>query len=220
MKFRSFIKKYSCFNKLFYQNHTMDNTEKDIINGIKQGDEQAFRYLFDHHYALLCQISASFLKDDFLAETIVGDVIFHLWEKRETLDIQISLRAYLVRAVRNRCINYLNQRYVQSETRITPTEEALINTSTNQNDHYPMAALLEKELEQEIEKSIQNLPKECRTVFQMSRFEDMKYQEIADKLNISVNTVKYHIKNALAILNKDLSRYLTTILVCWVYFFK
>lgn len=83
-----------------------------------------------------------------------------------------------------------------------------------------MAVLLEKELEQEIEKSIQNLPKECRTVFQMSRFEDMKYQEIADKLNISVNTVKYHIKNALAILNKDLSRYLTTILVCWVYFFK
>lgn len=54
----------------------MDNTEKDIINGIKQGDEQAFRYLFDHHYALLCQISASFLKDDFLAETIVGMLFF------------------------------------------------------------------------------------------------------------------------------------------------
>ena len=84
------------------------------------------------------------------------------------------------------------------------------------SDQYPLATLLEKELEQEIANSIDKLPKECKQVFEMSRFEDLKYQEIADKLNISVNTVKYHIKNALSKLSHDLSKYLITLFLFWL----
>jgi len=195
----------------------MNIKEQEIVTQLKLGNEKAFRYLFDNHYTLLCHIAVEFLKDDFLAETVVGDVIFHIWEKRETLDIQTSIRAYLVQSVRNRCINYLRQEYVVKETRFAKGDDLIqADELMPVSENYPLATLLEKELEQEIKRSIASLPEECRVVFEKSRFENMKYQEIAIFLNISVNTVKYHIKNALSKLNTDLSKYLVTLfLLCF-----
>jgi RNA polymerase sigma-70 factor (ECF subfamily) len=191
----------------------MNITEQEIVKQLKLGEEKAFRYLFDHHYTLLCHIAVEFLKDDFLAETVVGDVIFHLWEKRETIDIQTSIRAYLVQSVRYRCINYLQQEYVIKETRFAKGDELIqADELLSVSENYPLATLLEKELEQEIKRSIAGLPDECRIVFEKSRFENLKYQEIASLLDISVNTVKYHIKNAISKLNTDLSKYLVAFL--------
>jgi len=191
-----------------------------LIQKIKLGDEKAFQYVFDTHYGLLCSIASEFLKDDFLAETIVGDVILYLWEKRETIEIQSSLRAYLVKAVRNKCLNYKELQYVVKETRL-PEHEELLDAKGNFlfSDNQPLALLLEKELELEIEKSINDLSDECRKVFELSRFEQKKYEEIAQELNISVNTVKYHIKNALAKLRTDLSKYIS-VWALWIYLFK
>lgn len=192
----------------------MTSSEKEIILLLKRGDESAYRYLFDTHYPILCRIAREFLNDDFLAETIVGDTIFHLWEKRATLDIQTSLRAYLVRSVRNRCINFLKQEYVAKETRLQPTDDFIQSEGLYAiSDDYPLATLLEKELEHKISQSIENLPDECRKVFEMSRFEHLKYLEIAEKLSISVNTVKYHIKNALSKISSDLNKYLIAFLL-------
>ena len=196
----------------------MNITEQEIVRQLKTGDEKAFRYLFDNHYTLLCHLAVEFLKDDFLAETVVGDVIFHIWEKHETLDIQTSIRAYLVKSVRNRCINYLQQEYVVKETRFAKGDDLMqADELLPVSENYPMATLLEKELEQEIKRSIESLPDECRVVFEKSRFENMKYQEIALKLDISVNTVKYHIKNALSKLNSDLSKYFLIFSILFVY---
>ena len=194
--------------------------EQILLQKIKLGDESAFRFVFDTHYGLLCSIASEFLKDDFLSETIVGDVILYLWEKREAIEIQSSLRAYLVRAVRNKCLNYKQLQYVQKETRLPEQEELLDSNGTFLiSDSHPLAILLEKELENEIEKSINDLSDECRQVFQMSRFDQMKYEDIAKELNISVNTVKYHIKNALAKLRSDLSKYIS-VWALWFYLFK
>jgi len=194
--------------------------EQILLQKLKLGDENAFRYVFDTHYGLLCSIASEFLKDDFLAETIVGDVILYLWEKRETIEIQSSLRAYLVRAVRNKCLNYQQLQYVVKETRLSGQEELLDSNGTFLiSDSQPLATLLEKELETEIEKSINNFSDECRQVFQMSRFDQMKYEDIAQELNISVNTVKYHVKNALAKLRGDLSQYIS-VWALWLYLFK
>ena len=76
----------------------MENTETLIVEQLKIGNENAYRYIYDHHYALLCYVANGYLKDQFLSETIVGDTIFHLWEIRETLDISVSIRSYLLRA--------------------------------------------------------------------------------------------------------------------------
>lgn len=193
----------------------MVTDEKEIIQQLKLGNEKAYRYLFDIHYVLLCKIAAEYVKDDFIAETIVGNIIVRLWEKRDTIEINSSLRAYLVQSVRNRCLNYLQLEHVRREVRFPnqPDEPGVIDYLVLADETYPLGMLLEKELEQEISNAIERLPDDCRRVFRLSRFEHQRNQDIAEQLNISVNTVKYHLKNALKKLHDDLGKYLITILI-------
>lgn len=189
--------------------YRMEHTERLIVDQLKRGNEEAYKYIYDYHYVLLCHVANQYVRDTFLAETIVGDVIFHLWEIRDSLNITISIRSYLIRAVRNRCLDYINSEHEKREVSFSglvpqdmPEERYL------QSDNYPLGTLLERELENEIRIAIRKLPAECRRVFEKSRFEEKKYEEIATELNISINTVKYHIKNALSLLQKELSKYL------------
>lgn len=188
----------------------MESTETLLVRQLKNGVDAAYKYLYDQHYQILCHVAAQYVKDDFLAETIVGDVIFHLWEVRETIEINTSVRSYLMTCVRNRCIDYLKSQYHKRE--VAHSDTGLRDFPVLQyvkDDDYPLGKLLEKELEDEIMNAINRLPDECRRVFNMSRFENRKYEEIAQELKISVNTVKYHIKHALALLHEDLGKYLT-----------
>lgn len=187
----------------------MEQTESLIIQLLKEGQERAYKFLYDQHYQILCHVAAQYVKDDFLAETIVGDVIFHIWEIRESLIISSSIRNYLMTCVKNRCLDYLNSQYNQKEMMMSSSglqDFPVINYI--KGDDYPLGKLLDKELEGEIMKAISRLPDECRRVFQLSRFEEKKYDEIASELGVSVNTVKYHIKRALALLHEDLGKYL------------
>lgn len=86
-----------------------------------------------------------------------------------------------------------------------------------QSDNYPLGILLERELEHEIRMAIDKLPVECRCVFEKSRFEEKKYEEISQELGISINTVKYHIKNALSFLQTELSKYLIALILFFSY---
>lgn len=188
----------------------MESTEALLVQQLKNGVDAAYKYLYDQHYQILCHVAAQYVKDDFLAETIVGDVIFHLWEVRETIEINTSVRSYLMTCVRNRCIDYLKSQYHKRE--VAHSDTGLRDFPVLQyvkDDDYPLGKLLEKELEDEIMNAINRLPDECRRVFNMSRFENRKYEEIAQELKISVNTVKYHIKHAQALLHEDLGKYLT-----------
>jgi RNA polymerase sigma-70 factor (ECF subfamily) len=190
----------------------MNCSDTDIITGLKQGSNWAYKQLYDHHYVALCKVALTFLSDHFLAQTIVDDLIVNLYEKRESLNISSSLRAYLIRSVRNRCLNYLQLKCETQEVKFSTMDifNHWLLTSLDAND-YPLGKLIEKELEQKINESIERLSPKCRKVFKKSRFEDKKYEEIAEEMNISVNAVKYHIKNALQILRKDLDKYLLSI---------
>ena len=190
----------------------MDVAELLIIERLKNGEEKAYKYLYDHHYVLLCKFANELLHDPFLAETIVGDLIFHLWEIREHIEINTSIRSYLMRSVRNRCYNHLQKEQERREISLSKLEEDNLDRYTHDDGH-PLGLLLEHELENEISRSIASLGDECRRVFKMSRFEHKKNDEIATELGISVNTVKYHIKNALACLHKDLGKYLIGLLL-------
>ena len=192
----------------------MEHTETLIVEQLKTGNEDAYQYIYDRHYALLCHVANGYVKDQFLAETIVGDTIFHLWEIRETLEISVSIRSYLLRAVRNRCINYLNSEWEKREIAFSSLMlDEITDDKMTISDSHPLGTLLERELEEEIYKAIDKLPNECRRVFDKSRFEGKSYEEISQELGISVNTVKYHIKNALASLQMNLSKYLITLLL-------
>ena len=172
--------------------------EKHIIKKLKAGDNEAYKYIYDYHYVALCKLSYYLLKDRVQAESIVNDVIFHLWEVRDKLELVPPLRSYLIVAVRNKCLNYLALKQQETEIRFSAMERAGIQ-------------LLKEELESKIHESINKLPPVCKQVFTMSRFREMSYKEISCELGISVNTVKYHINSALVILKKELGTFLCII---------
>ena len=189
-------------------------TDNNVMIYLREGNEYAFRFIFDKYYDFLCMVADSYLRDEYISETIVGDIIYNLWEIKDNIDIKYSLRSYLVRSVKNRCINYLQQEYIQREISINQYEEkAAIEELFFIENKHPLESLLEQELENKINSIINELSPECRAVFKMSRFDGMKYEEIASELNISVNTVKYHMKNALGKLRLELKDYILSILV-------
>jgi RNA polymerase sigma-70 factor, ECF subfamily len=181
----------------------------NIEDGIRMGDLTTFEQLFNDYYNYLCYVAIEFVKEKHIAEEIVSDVFFALWEKRESIQINISLSAYLIRAVKNRCINYSLHCKAEQRFKQTITERLIQNSST---DGYPMGGLITNELTVLIKKSIDNLPEQCRQVFLLSRDEELKYEEIAERLNISINTVKTQMKIALSKLRVSLKDYLVFII--------
>lgn len=116
----------------------------------------------------------------------------------------MSLRSYLIRCVRNSCLDHLRknrEKYEIATEAIPPSSDETMVTGNGEQ-------LLAKELAEKLDEAIAALPLECRTVFELSRFAGKKHAEIALELGISVNTVKYHIKHALQMLNERLGRYI------------
>lgn len=187
------------------------NNDTSIIYRLKQGDNEAYRYLFDSEYEVMCRFARQMLHDAVAAEAVVDDVVYSMWRHRDTLDITGTLRQYLLGAVRNRCINELRAR---SRHRIclAADEEVRLWETLFVDDRHPLGTLLEQELEQQLMQGIRLLPEECQRVFEKSRFEQMSYREIASATGISVNTVKYHIKRALAFLQDYLRDYIALVI--------
>lgn len=198
-----------------------DQDEAIIITQLVSGGEEAYKYIYDKYYVSLCHLANGYLRDAVQAENIVGDAIFHLWEIREGLRIHTTLQGYLITAVRNRCINYLASARVKQEVPVSYllNEEAYEAQRYATSDEAALETVYEKELTLELAAALGSLPTECKTVFLKSRFEDKKYEEISAELGISVNTVKYHIKNALRLLRERLSHY-PAIFIIFVHFFR
>lgn len=171
------------------------------------GDENAFEMTFKEHYQALCRYANSFLNDRDEAEEVVQASFLGIWEKRSSLFITTSLKAYLYQAVRNRCLNVIKHEKVKQQH---AEHEVLMSAYAQESTS---DSVLSNELEQRIYIAMQVLPEQCRLVFKLSRFEELKYQEIADQLNISVKTVENQIGKALKIMREQLREYLPIILL-------
>jgi len=187
------------------------NKETDLIDGLRSGDEKAYRYLYDYHYSTLCGVAYGLVKDYEAAEMIVSDVIYAVWKNRERLEINQTLRSYLLKCVRNGSLLYLNRQARQ--VNIYGIEEQLRDIDTDKMDAHPLSKLIEAELDIKITKCIENMPSLTRKIFVLNRFSDFKYDEIAVELNVSVDVVKYHIKSALSKLRKALKDYLILLML-------
>lgn len=185
----------------------------NILLRLKNGDELAYKYLYDQYYSKLCRVANFYVKEIFISENLVGDLIFAMWENREKLDTIESLNSYLFTSIRNRCFNYLKQAHVQREISFSKVQENQFIYSLNSENELPVGILIEKELEDKIELSINHLPQQTKKVFQLKRTEELSYEEISSQLNISINTVKYHMKSALQILRVELATYLVSVLL-------
>jgi RNA polymerase sigma-70 factor (ECF subfamily) len=176
----------------------MDLKEENTWRNIQQKDEGTFERYYKEHYKSFFLMSCKYVKDPALAEEIVNDVFLKLWEDGDKIKIESSLKSYIYRAVINRSINLLNKskRELSHRTDINAIPE----------ESYELRQIEENELTVKIYAAIDQLPDQCRRVFEMSRFEELKQQEIADKLGISIKTVKNHITLALKQLSIALIR--------------
>lgn len=186
--------------------------DSDILLAIRQGNERVFETVFKKHYQALCNYACGILKDMDDAEEVVQSIFLKFWEQREEIEISVSLKSYLYRAVHNTCLNRLKHLKIQ-ETYRQYVGDYLENTHDSATD------ILDKvELESRIADALEKLPEQCRLIFKMSRFEELKYQEIADRLGLSIKTVENQIGKALKIMRTELADYLPIILLMMLFF--
>lgn len=178
-----------------------------FLEGIKKGEKRAFKWLFERYYVFLCLIAEQITRSPSDAEEIVSDVFLKVWNNRECLQISSSLKSYLIKAVQNTSFNYLEK----NATRKNHSLDAIPYELLVWNHDYPLGRLYEQEIIQRLEGGISLLPENCREIFLLSRSNDLSYSEIAEKLGISVNTVKTQMKIAIARLRETLKDYLQLI---------
>lgn len=173
--------------------------EKVLLQEIKDGNDEAFEFLFNSYYPRLRGYAARFVKDDEMVRDIIQESFLKFWEKRDLIEA-VSLSSLLFAMVRNACLNYLKHQQLVEQHSLeyldaTVGREELYYWDFNLNPEY---SLLYKELQEQINLVMNDLPPRCREVFEMSRFKKMKNREIADALQISTTAVEKHIAKALA----------------------
>ena len=185
----------------------MDLLERQVLASLEKGSETAIEMLFKTYYQPLCQYAYTFLRDKDEAEEVVQSAFINIWDKRAEINIQTSVKSYLYRAVRNSCLNVIKHQRVRKEHEAHETAfgEPVYEGASQ--------GVIASELERKIAAAIKELPEQCRLVFQLSRFEELKYAEIADQLDISVKTVENHMGKALRIMREQLKDYLPLFLI-------
>ena len=174
-----------------------------------QDDESAFDIIFRTYYKSLCAFASNYVRNHEASEEIVQDFFCHFWDNNRDISISTSLQGYLFRSVHNRCLNYIRdekvrQKHIAENQYILSDDELLSG---------PVPAFYESpivisELENNIKLAIDTLPDQCKTIFCLNRFEDLSYTDIADKLGISINSVKTQMTRALQKLRESLKDYL------------
>lgn len=159
-----------------------------------------FEQLFKQQYRSLCNAANNIINDREAAEDIVQEVFVKLWSKRSELGVIRSLKSYLFRATINTALNYLESR--KSIVRLAKIDAVEAPSGAGDKFHYT-------ELERKLAEALEQLPPKCKAIFVLSRYEGMKYQQIADHLDISVKTVENQMGKALHILREELKPFLT-----------
>jgi RNA polymerase sigma-70 factor (ECF subfamily) len=178
-------------------------SERDLQERIRAGDEGAFDSVFREHYAHLVRMAQSVVREPALAEEIAQEVMLELWRRRESLQVEQTFRAYLIRSTRNRALNHIrHERIVAREAASAAIDP---RTSPSAEDE-----VLGVELERAVRNAIDGLPQNCREIFRLSREQGLKYAEIATALEISVKTVEKRMGQALAELRERLAPWLSS----------
>jgi len=179
----------------------VENTDillKDVRNN--------FDKIYVMYYSRMFRFAKEYVLFDEDAENIVQDVFLLLWEKREVLDIQISLVSYLFALVKNKSLDYLRRKVIADEYK----EELSVKLASLESLNYSFTS--DEEIEQILMTAIDKLPERCRQVFLKSRIEGKKNREIADELDLSMSTVENQMTIALRKLRIELKDYLPLLL--------
>ena len=167
--------------------------------------------LFRKYFNSLCVFARQYVYDNDKVKDIVHDVFINIWEKGELYEADALVKGYLFTSVKNRCFNYLRDNKKFNKT----GDEAFNYDGVHQNNPTEF-----KELESIIKEEIDKLPEKCKEVFILSRYEELKYTEIAVRLDVSIKTVEAHVSKALKILRENLAPYIDLMILIIIFFFK
>ncbi|WP_316835411.1 RNA polymerase sigma-70 factor [Pedobacter nutrimenti] len=187
-------------------------TDQELIILLKQGDQLAYTQIYDRYQTLLFLHAIKKVREEEDAKDIVQEIFADLWIRKEELSLQCTLSAYLYTCVRNKFVNLLQHKEVRM--RYSVSFQSFIDENTVGSD----LLIREKQLASLIEKEISALPVKMQKIFVLSRREHKSYKEIAAQLNVSEETVRKQVKNALKILRIKLGTILLFALVFWYYY--
>ena len=173
-------------------------SDEKVLLLLKEGNERAFDWLYLRYRNKLVFMANTRIRSKEQAEELVQDVFVNLWQKRNTLIIHHTFSAYVFTAIKYKILDYISSlkikdRYVQEMSKFS---NHALNVTELEIDF--------NELDYHLNKSMNDLPEKCREVFRLSRFENYTVNEIAEKLNVTPDTAKYHIAHALKKLRESL----------------
>jgi len=188
----------------------VNEAELRLIEEIAEGNQQAFERFFKTYFKSLHRYAFTMLQDEAMAEEAVQDVFYKLWARHELLAVHTSVKAFLYKSVYHQCLNQMKQ-----QKRKTENEEELQYLSRKrQSDDDAATRVQVSELQLQLQLAMNALPEQCRTIFYMSRFDELKYREIAERMDLSIKTVEAQMTKALKILREKLVDFLPLLL--WV----
>ena len=178
-----------------------ENELKVYIEKMKSGDRESFNLIFRRYYAPLVRFGIRFVADADQSAEIVQDLFVKLWTGRDKLTVNSSFESYMLRSVRNAAITFINKERAHAEA-----NERVFTDDSDAND--PSETLQSNNLESSYRAILANMPEKRREVFLASRYEGLKYAEIADKMGLSQKTVEAHMTAAIKQLREGLKAYL------------
>jgi RNA polymerase sigma-70 factor (family 1) len=186
--------------------HTSD---EQLLQQMACGDRSAFTLLYQRYWEDLFITAAKALRGKEEAADVVQEVFLSLWNRRNELNIQGSLSAYLHTSVRYKCIHYIEKNITRRDYLVQ-----LVDVAIGSNAEINLQL---KGMQQTINKAVAKMPAKMKEVYKLSRQQHLSYKEISENLSISVETVKKHIQHALQLIRKDIEPY-DFILLIWAVF--
>lgn len=179
------------------------NQNKELFNALKKGNIAAFKQIYERYWFDFYKYAYNIIREKEIAEEIVQEVFFSLWEKRDSLEITHSVEAYLVRAVKFQTLNFIRSKKIR--TNYAASYTAFKNLAVdNSNEENIQVYDLKKHIEIEVSK----LPDKCQQIFRMSRNEYQSIKTISNVLNLSHKTVENQLTKALKHLRSSLGDFL------------
>lgn len=192
----------------------MNGNLKNLLQKLRSGDEDTYIALFKEYYVPLCAYSRRYVGRKDIAEEIVSESFFKIWENRKKLEIHSSIKSYLFQAVANNSLHHL--RKLKKEKKIDDYFSGIENENigfSEISENITEQSLLLQELNARIEDAISQLPPQQQIAFRLKRVEGKKNKEIAEEMGIALKTVEMHLSKAMLAMRENLKDYLPAFLL-------
>ncbi|WP_163717767.1 RNA polymerase sigma-70 factor [Mangrovibacterium lignilyticum] len=186
----------------------MTRINNQLLSLLLSGDEESFKAVYNHFYSRLSFFVSQYVVHPDITENIIQDTFLTLWLKRSSLKADTNLNAYVFTVAKNNCLKRLRDQKYRNKIMSSQVSEAEIELNTNALFKLDTNILAFEEINAIVKTTLESLPPTCKLVFEMSRFQMLRNQEIADTLGTSVKTVEGHITKAIKVLKNNLKDYL------------